>query len=108
MVFRVQKFSQAEACVTGTEHPSDYLIGAALSLFPLPVWYPHPSPCFGHQYQNKGVTAVDYAKNIKLKDLSRMIPNENIGRSGQVKSFVVIFLRARPAVVIQTFPTSLM
>jgi hypothetical protein len=28
-----------------------------------------PSPCFCHEYQNKGVTGVNYAKNIKTKGL---------------------------------------
>jgi hypothetical protein len=28
-----------------------------------------PSPCFCHEYQNKGLTGVLYAKNIILKDL---------------------------------------
>ena len=48
---------------------------------------PPPSPCFEHQYQNKGVSSPKYAKNIKTKDLSRM------KESGQVKSCFYIFLR---------------
>src|ERR1700722_12894775 len=59
-------------------------------------WFPSPPPCFCHEYQNKGVRSSKSAKNIKPKDLSRMIPNEKIGRSGLVKAFVLIFLRARP------------